>query len=171
MVFAFDRFTRKEIMMASYRDIWLMEIGNIQKEMERFLNHYAGAKPPSVQFAKRAWEPAVDVYETTNSIVIAVDLAGVAEDCLEIIGNRTTFVIRGERTSPGTGIQRSYHQMEIISGPFERVISLPVAVGVEQAKARYRAGILQISVPKSRRKTPAQAYVRIVRGRRANDGR
>ncbi|MDD5095014.1 MAG: Hsp20/alpha crystallin family protein [Dehalococcoidia bacterium] len=157
-------------MMAIYRTDWITDIGTIQREMERLMDHYAGAKPPMIHFAKRAWEPAVDVYETSEHIVIVVDLAGIEEESLKIIGDRTTFVIQGERANPGAGTNRSYHQMEIISGPFERVIRLPLAVEVEQARAQYRCGMLEITVPKSKSRISTKSYIRIVHGGRTSDG-
>ena len=156
--------------MTVFRSNWLIEIGTIQREMDRLLDHYAGSKPPLMQFAKRAWEPAVDVYETPENIVIAAELAGIEEDSLEIIGDRSTFIIRGYRIDTGAGIKRSYHQIEIISGPFERVIPLSVAVDVQQAKAQYQTGVLQITVPKSEGIVATKTYVRIVRGGRSTNG-
>ncbi|MBM3133546.1 MAG: Hsp20/alpha crystallin family protein [Chloroflexi bacterium] len=129
--------------------------------MERFLDHYAGAKPPTVQFAKRAWEPAVDVYETGDKLVIAVDLAGIDCEHLEISADRRTIVIRGQRFNPGCGTQKLYYQMEIDSGPFERIIPLPVAIDSDSATACYNEGMVEITVPKSKAQPARTAFIRI----------
>lgn len=156
--------------MSAFRANWITEIGAIHSEMERLMGHYAGSKPPAVQFTKGTWEPAVDVYETPEDVVIVVDLAGVDEDRIQVMGDRSTFIIRGERAKPGAGEKRTYSQMEILSGPFERVVPLPAAVDVEQAQARYASGMLEITIPKSQQKPPTEMRIRIVRGRRIANG-
>lgn len=156
--------------MTAYRHDWLTEISAIQKEMERFFDHYAGAKPPMVQIAKHAFEPAVDVYETESELVIVVDLAGIDRDKLHISSDRKTMLIRGERSKPGSGLRRSYYLMEIATGSFERIIPLPVTVDPQKAEADYRNGMLVITVPKDSAKVPSQMRVEITRKGQVPDG-
>ena len=155
--------------MTPYRRDWRTEIDSIQKEMDRLLNHYAGSKPPLIQFAKRAWEPTVDVFETEDMVVIVVDLAGIYEEQLQILADRKTIAIRGERINPGLGTRRSYHQMEINSGPFERIISLPMTIDASKATATYQQGMLEIIAPKSKKRPTTKAYVRILNTRGTGD--
>lgn len=155
--------------MAQTRRDWRTDMDTIRREMERLLDHYAGSKPPMIQFAKQAWEPAVDVYETADHLVIIVDLAGIDQDHLQIIADRSTVAIRGERSNPGSGTRRTYYQMEIDSGAFERVISLPVTIDSEHAKARYRDGMLEIIASKTSRRPAGRAYVRIFHARETDN--
>ncbi len=156
--------------MAAHGRDWLSEIDAIQRQMERLLEHYAGSKPPMVHFAKRAWEPAVDVYETTESVVVIVEIAGVDEENLQLTMERGNLVIRGNRPIPGAGTSRSYHQMEIVSGLFERIIQLPVPVDTEKAGASYNGGMLNITIPKSERGRSGRSRVAIRYGRRGSNG-
>lgn len=156
--------------MSAFRRDWLTEISSLQREMERLLDHYSGAKPPIVQFAKRAWEPAVDVYETEHDIMVIVDLAGVDENGIVVSADRNALIIRGERVNPGAGVRRSYHIMEITSGTFERVIPLPVTGDPSRAEASYSRGMLEIRVPRDGRKLAGEARVKIMYGRRTGDG-
>lgn len=149
--------------MSANRRHWKNEIDTIHKEMERLLDHYAISKPPMIHFAKRAWEPAVDIYETAERIIIAVDLAGIDENELQLVADRNTLAIRGKRVNPGFGSRRSYYQMEITSGPFERIISLPVTVDATKAHATYNKGILEITAPKSKKKPTTKSYITIFR--------
>lgn len=155
--------------MTAFRRDWLTEIDNIHREMERLLDHYAGAKPPMVHFAKQAWEPAVDMYETTEHIVIIVDLAGIDQDHLQIIADRNTVAVRGERANPGTGDRRTYYQMEIDSGLYERIIALPKAIDPDKTRASYTDGVLEIVAPKSKRQPTSKAFVRIFHARGTSD--
>ena len=71
--------------MTATRREWMSELTFLHQEMERLLRHYAGAKPPMVQFAKRVWEPAIDVYETAEEVVIIAEIAGVEAEAVEKI--------------------------------------------------------------------------------------
>lgn len=138
--------------MVSFDRDWLGSIDSMQREMERLLNYLISSKPPSVYFAPRAWEPAIDIYEKEREIVVLVELAGVKQDEIEVIIERSTLVVRGVRASTTSQCPKTYHQMEIHHGPFERGILLPAPVEVEQAKASYENGLLEIVLPKLQQK-------------------
>jgi len=134
--------------MVGFRRDWLFDIDSMQREMEQLLDHFASRKPPSVRFSPWAWEPAVDLYETPDEVVVMVELAGVGEEDFEIIVDGNTLAVRGERREPSATGKRTYYQMEISKGPFERSILLPVAVDVDATRASYQDGILEIVLPK-----------------------
>lgn len=134
--------------MVELRRDWSDVIVNVQREMERLLGDFTSRKPPSVRFSPRAWEPAIDVYETADEVVVLVELAGLKQEEIEVVVHGNVLVVKGERRDIKQGIKRSYYQMEILWGPFERGITLPVAVDSSQTKAYYEAGFLEIVLPK-----------------------
>ena len=134
--------------MVGFRRDWLANIDSMRQEMEQLLDHFAHRKPPSVGFSPWAWEPAVDLYETTEGVVVLVELAGVGEGDFEIVVDGKTLVVRGQRTEPRAPSRRTYYQMEIFKGPFQRSISLPVAVDANGTTASYQNGILEIVLPR-----------------------
>ena len=90
----------------------------------------------------------MDLYETTEGVVVLVELAGVGEGDFEIVVDGKTLVVRGQRTEPRAASKRTYYQMEIFKGPFERSILLPVAVDANETTASYQNGILEIVLPR-----------------------
>ena len=142
--------------MAEFRRDWLSDIRSMQQEMERLLGHFGSSKPPAVHFAPRVWEPAVDVYETKNEVVVTVELAGVRQEEIEVMVEGSTLVVRGARKETATQSRRSYHRMEIHRGFFERDILLPKPVDPEQTKAFYEDGLLKIVLPKAQREQTLQ---------------
>jgi HSP20 family protein len=150
--------------MVGFQRDWLIRIDLMQREMERLLDHFAGSKPPMVKFTRRFWEPAVDVYETANEIIVIVELAGINEDDIETIVHRDTLTIRGERRVTDLGIQRNYYQMEIYSGPFQRSIKLPAIVDTEGAKAIYCNGLIKITLHKSKREHARRVNIKSIDG-------
>ena len=136
--------------MVQFRSDWRTQLDMMQQEMQRLLNHLAGSKPPQVRFSPAGWEPAIDVYETDDEIVVIVELAGVKEEDLEILVDRDIFTIRGERKKAVmTSVKRTYYQLEIISGPFRRSIALPAAVDSTGSKAYYEDGLVEVVLPKA----------------------
>ena len=137
--------------MVQFRRDWLAQIEMMQQEMNRLLDHLAGSKPPMVRFSPPAWEPAIDVLETDDEVVVTVELAGVSESNMEIVIDRDTFIIRGERKkNPQASSKKTYHQMEITSGPFVRSVTLPVAVDATNSKASYDNGLIEVLLPKAK---------------------
>ena len=129
------------------RDYWLENVHNMQREMERFLDYFGSSKPPSVHFA-RIWGPAIDVYETETEVVVLVELAGVKRDEVEVFVDGNTLVIKGERGEITPQSKKTYYQMEIHRGPFERSILLPTTVDPEKTRATYEDGLLEIILAK-----------------------
>jgi HSP20 family protein len=57
--------------------------------------------------------------------------------------------VRRERhAASGPDVQRSYHTLEIPYGRFERKLHLPPGTDTGAARANYRDGVLEITVPK-----------------------
>jgi HSP20 family protein len=129
-----------------------------QREMQRYLAHfYRAGKRPTILFNQHAqaspvWTPAMDMYETEDALVIVLDLAGVDGERTEVRAEPHLLVVRGvrhERRSPsGPDEQRSYHALEIPYGRFERSVRLPPGLDTSEARANYREGLLEITLPK-----------------------
>ena len=93
------------------------------------------------------WKPLTDVYETEDSLVVKMEIAGMRDEDLEVVVQENVLVVNGTRSDSSE--RRAYHQMEIPFGKFEIAIGLPFAVNVEKASAEYKDGFLTITLPKS----------------------
>jgi len=134
-------------MIESRRD-WPEVVVNIQREVEWLMGDVVSRKPPVVRFSPKTWQPAIDVYETDKDVVVLVELAGLKEYEIEVVVHNNILIVKGERKDSKQGIKRTYSQMEILWGPFERDITLPANVNVNQIKAFYEAGFLEVVLPK-----------------------
>src|SRR6266542_3637866 len=104
--------------MFDFQRPWSGNLDELQREMERYLAHISQRKPRTVIFSQRAWQPAVDVYETKESIVAIVDLAGVVEEEIQLVVARDALTVRGERREAAPSVERTYSMLEIPFGPF-----------------------------------------------------
>jgi HSP20 family protein len=101
------------------------------------------------------WRPPTDVYETEESLVVRVEIAGMHEKNFSLSLSEKCLVIRGLR--PDIPERRAYHQMEIPFGEFETEVNLPCQVAIDQVTAEYTLGFLRVVLP---RETPHRIKVK-----------
>src|SRR5262245_45689332 len=64
---------------------WAVGLDELQREMDRYLDHLSHRKPRQVVFSARTWQPAIDVYETAAAVVAVVDLPGVPQNEIDLV--------------------------------------------------------------------------------------
>ncbi len=111
-----------------------------------------GAAPASAKYIRLtlsspAWRPPTDVYETSEAIIVQVEIAGMRSEDFNIALEKRRLTIRGNRQD--TSELRAYHQMEIPFGEFLTQIELPVAVDGDRVEAEYLDGFLRLTLPKA----------------------
>lgn len=146
--------------MPHFRSDLFDELEDMQRQMDRFLGHFAGAKRPLCFYSPTAWQPAMDIYETAGDIIVVLEAAGMDRDSLEISMDHNNLVVRGERLDAPRGVRQKYHMAEITFGGFERVIEVPVAVDADRASASYKDGILEIVLPKAAERVVKKVQIR-----------
>jgi len=134
--------------MVQLRRDWFTPFDEMSREMDRLVDDFSSFRPPAFRFSRRTWEPVVDMYETADSVVVVAELAGLKEEDIEVLVQGNSLIIRGIRRDSVTQGQRSYHQIEIRRGPFEREVALPVPVDPEQTNAYYENGLLEVVMTK-----------------------
>ncbi|MDW8066104.1 MAG: Hsp20/alpha crystallin family protein [Aquificaceae bacterium] len=120
------------------------EIERIRREFDRLFEELM----PKEEI-ERVFAPAVDVYETDKEVVIKAELPGVKKENVEVSIRDNSLHIRGEKKEEKEEKTETYHRVERVYGKFERVIPLPVDVKVEEAKAEFKDGILEVRIPKA----------------------
>ena len=105
------------------------------------------ATPASIALPR--WRPRADVAETSRSIVITVELAGVDPDAIEALLYEDALVVSGRRHLPGPGPGGVYQAAEIDQGSFRVEVGLPTPVASELTDARYDRGLLVLTLPKA----------------------
>ncbi len=136
------------------------EMSALQERMNRLLSDYRTRSPlGEEEMAQGSWIPAVDIYETMDSIVINVELPGVSKEDMSIEVKENTLTIKGEKKLEKDVKEENYHRMERTYGSFMRAFTLPGTVSQEKVKAKFRDGILEIVLPKAEEAKPKQIKV------------
>ena len=94
------------------------------------------------------WSPAIEVSERGDRMVVRADLPGLNKDDVKVETYDNHLVIQGERRQEheeqGEG---GYRRSERSYGSFYRSIPLPEGAQTEQARAEFKDGVLEVSVP------------------------
>jgi HSP20 family protein len=136
--------------MAGYERDFMRNILSAHRHMERFLNdvlRYGHSMSPA---GRQSWSPPIDVFETENSYVVRVEVAGLELNNLEVTFDDGRLTISGYRVDRGSEERVICHQMEIPYGHFTRTIDISRNVDGDSITASYAAGFLEIRLPRSR---------------------
>lgn len=100
-----------------------------------------------------SWRPPIDVYETTETITIVAELAGMEREEIEVVLEGDIVSLRGVRPDPNGGDNRAFHEAHIAYGSFAADIYVPFSVDNERAAATYENGFLRIELPRVQGRT------------------
>lgn len=91
---------------------------------------------------------AADVIESANEVVVKLEVPGLEPEAIDVHVEDDMLVVRGEKRVQRESKEGRYHVLECAYGAFERAVSLPAPVDETGAAARYRHGVLQVTLPK-----------------------
>lgn len=123
------------------------ELQRMQKRMDRLFDSMLPTLGWAAIHQQRVWQPATDVYETQEAVVVKVEIAGMAEEDLHVSLANRTLQVSGVRRD--LECKQSYQQLEIPYGPFSTEVFLPYAVDRDGIHARYENGFLTVVLPKA----------------------
>ena len=93
------------------------------------------------------WMPDVDVSQRNSELTITVDLPGMKRDEISVEVTDEAIRIEGERRREHEEGRDGVYRSERSYGTFHRVIPLPDGAIIDEAKASFRDGVLEITVP------------------------
>jgi len=136
------------------------EMSSLQERMNRLMSDFRTRSPfGEEEMAQGSWIPAVDIYETKESIVLNVELPGVTKEDIALEVKDSTLTIKGEKKLEKNVTEENFHRMERSYGSFTRAFTLPSTVQQDKVKAKFRDGILEIMLPKAEEARPKQIKV------------
>jgi HSP20 family protein len=123
------------------------ELARLEREMEDMFGRFP-AWPWGER--ERGWAPAVDMVDHEDEIVLRADLPGLTEKDIEVTVQDGTVVIRGERKEETEEKKEDYYCCERSYGVFARTLPLPTGVDADRVKATFKAGVLEVHLPKAK---------------------
>jgi HSP20 family protein len=108
---------------------------------------WAGIPPWRERTTVDTWAPQIEVFQKDNELVVRADLPGMKRDDVAVEVTEDAVTIQGERRHESEEEREGLYRSERIYGSFYRMIPLPEGAITEQAKANFRDGVLEITMP------------------------
>ena len=146
----------------------LGDIRNAQEELGRL---FSSAMPrlfgDEEGLVRGSWNPSIDIFENSDSIVLEADLPGLKPGDFELSVENNTLSLRGERKFEKKTEGDNYHRVERSYGSFTRTFTLPSTVNLEDVDAEFRDGVLRVTIAKRAELKPRQIQVAVKTGAEA----
>ena len=106
--------------------------------------------------SETGWYPEIDVFEKDNRLVTKIDLPGMKKEDVKVEVTDGQLFISGERKREAEEKGEEFYRCEREYGSFFRSVPLPEGAKIEDVKATFTDGVLEVSVP-----LPAQREAKI----------
>jgi HSP20 family protein len=132
------------------------EVRRLESEMDQRFGR--GSLPAGIRAMRRGTFPPTNVGATPERVDVYLFAAGLDPKSLDISIQQNLLVVCGQRTVP-VDEAADYYRQERYDGEFRRVITLPDDVDPDRVEAKYRDGVLQITVQRREVSQPRQITV------------
>ena len=139
----------------------LRELRTMQEQMNRLLNLSWNHDISGEDMKDGIWQPAVDIYETNEAIIIKAELPDVDQKDIDVRIEDNTLTLKGERKHDGYVKKENYHRIERYFGSFQRSFSLPATIDQDNVGAVCEKGVLTVTLPKKEEIKPKHISVQI----------
>lgn len=95
--------------------------------------------------------PSMDVIDQDENILVRAEVPGVDKKDLDISVTDKTLTLKGKTSHEEKEEKGDYYRCEISRGAFSRTVTLPHEVDADQAKAVFKDGLLELTLPKVKR--------------------
>jgi HSP20 family protein len=114
----------------------------LSEEMDRNFGRYFGREEGG-----SFWSPAIEVSHNEGQLRVHAELPGLKPEDVHVEVANDQLIIQGERKQQEEERKKGIYRSERRYGRFYRAIPLPEGTSTEQAKAQFKNGVLEISVP------------------------
>jgi len=135
---------------------------SLRRDFDSLISDFFPNPVGLLRFSDAAWSPNVDVNETEKAFEIHVELPGVKKNEIEISFNDGILTLKGEKKyeEKKEDKKNNYFYRESGYGRFERSFRMTVPVDEDKITAKYKKGILTISIPKAEIPEPHKVEIK-----------
>jgi len=119
-----------------------------------------GVSPKSSRYSSRV--PRVNINDHDDKISIIAEMPGIDEKDLDVSVENGILSIKTQTESKEESEDKTSYR-EFHFGRYERKFTLPENVDEENIVAKYRNGILELDIPREKKK-PAKKVIKIFTG-------
>ena len=141
------------------------EVGTLRRAVDRLFDDVLiggrTSRTPQNGLPAAAWEPAVEMYETNDEVVVRAEMPNVDPSNVDVTVTGDAITIKGTVRKEEEKKDRAYFRRELRYGYYVRTLPLPAEVTGGNAKATYKDGVLEVKIPKSERAKPTSVKVQV----------
>ena len=109
----------------------------------------------------KSWLPAVDVNETETEFFLSADMPGLDKKDVSVDIHDGVITIKGERVIDNKKSTDGYRIRERQLGSFNRSFRLPDNVNEDKVAAKFKNGVLTVTLPKTKETLPEGRRIKI----------
>lgn len=131
-----------------FTDQLIEPFNQLRTEVDRIFDSFP-FRLPTLRLGRFTAAPVVEMTETAKAYKVRAELPGMDPENIEVTLNDGVLRIAGEKREEREEDERGYRLSERSYGAFERLIELPSAATDDGVKAKFRHGLLTVTVPKN----------------------
>jgi HSP20 family protein len=126
------------------------ELEDISNRLNQMFGRPVVSAAADQQMLKVAdWTPSVDISETDQAYLIKAEIPEVKKEDVKVTIDDGMITIQGERKMEKEEKGKKFHRIERSYGSFVRSFRLPDGVDESKAKAEFKDGMINVTLPKS----------------------
>lgn len=110
---------------------------------------------------EQLWTPEIETFRRGDKLVVRADLPGLDKENVNVEIEEDTLTISGQRQDEFKEERDDYYRSERRYGRFFRAIPLPEGVDESQIDARFRDGVLEVTLPAPQEATHERRRINI----------
>ena len=107
------------------------------------------------------WEPPMDVEEKHGKYLVKAELPGLKKKDIHVELHDGYLTLKGERCSEHKDEDKNYRRIERSYGSFHRTFRVPEGTTEKDIKAKYRDGVLELTITAPKVETPKATEIKI----------
>ena len=144
-------------LLSSFDPAFVENYRRLENEFDQLVGR--SAYPSGIRAVPRGTFPPVNIGTTPERVDVYLFAAGVDLRSIDVSIQQNLLTVSGSRTVAANP-DAEYYRRERYAGEFRRVIALPDDVDPDRVQARYRDGVLQITVQRRQPVKPRQVEIR-----------
>jgi len=131
-------------------DPW-QELSRLQNRMNRLFN--------DADISTQRPFPAINLWTNKDTAMITAELPGLDIEDIKLSVMDQNVILEGNRNPKPLKEDETYHRQERGYGSFQRSIELPFSVDTVKADAKFKNGVLTITLPRSEEDKPKRITI------------
>jgi len=120
----------------------------------------ASGRLPTAPSTRASEFPLINIWINADEAVLTTEIPGIDAKSVDISVAGKTVTVRGSREPEQEKEAQTYHRRERWYGQFSKTLELPFNVEADAVDARFKKGVLKVTLPKAHVEKPRTIKVK-----------